>query len=67
MRDIYNDDVHSVVTPGKQEEDDPRDAGEERQPVDRVEPLRCVWWERDELISKQVESLVKPFNTYIAC
>ena len=42
MRDIYNDDVHSVVTPGQQEEDDPRNAGEQREPVEGIEPLRRV-------------------------
>ena len=45
MRDIYNDDVHSVVTPGQQEEDDPCHAGEQRQPVQGVEPVRGVWGE----------------------
>ena len=48
MGDIYNDDVHSVVTAGQQQEDDPRDAGEQRQPVYGVEPLRRVWWEKEE-------------------
>ena len=42
LGDIYNDDVDRVVTPGQEEEDDPRDAGEKRQPVDGIESLRRV-------------------------
>ena len=37
------DDVHRVVAPGQEKEDDPGDTGEERQPVDRVESLRSIY------------------------
>ena len=42
VEETYNDDVDRVVTPGQQEEDDPCHAGEQRQPVQGVEPVRDV-------------------------
>ena len=35
--------VNSVVTPGKQQQDHPGNTGQQRQPVQRVQPVRGVW------------------------
>ena len=35
--------VDGVVTPGQQQQDHPGDTGQQRQPVQRVQPVRGVW------------------------
>ena len=39
---IGDDNIDGVVTPGQQQEADTTDTGQQRQPVQRIEAIRCV-------------------------